>query len=257
MLFFWDWRHWSSVWACITYTLINQYISEAFNLSSSASAILQETVATPGFSEHHTGLALDLYFRLDGKDIYYNEDMIQYPEIWEKIHAKLADHGFILRYPEGKEHLTGYGYEPWHIRYVGLDAAREIMAQPGLTLEAWLGATTDPDVSIDYGDSSLYTLEKLEAAAVQIKCKFASFKDCELHSLRYAGDSCNSEENIRWLNDLDPGNDYVQVAEFLTDFHSPLDDGFSAWEPDEEYTDYQWWLARTADGGWQLLSWGY
>ncbi|MBQ2616678.1 MAG: D-alanyl-D-alanine carboxypeptidase family protein, partial [Synergistaceae bacterium] len=43
-----------------------------------------KTVATPGYSEHHTGLALDLYFRLDGKDVYYNEDMVKYPEVWRK-----------------------------------------------------------------------------------------------------------------------------------------------------------------------------
>ena len=71
-----------------------------------------KTVAQPGYSEHHTGLALDLYFKLrsdDGMftDVYYNEDMVQYPEIWEKIHAKLADYGSILRYLDGKEHITG------------------------------------------------------------------------------------------------------------------------------------------------------
>ena len=98
-----------------------------------------KTVATPGYSEHHTGLALDLYFRLDGKDIYYNEDMVKYPEIWEKIHAKLAKYGFILRYPEGKENITGYSYEPWHIRYIDdVNIAKEIMSQPGFTLEEWL-----------------------------------------------------------------------------------------------------------------------
>ncbi|MBQ4046271.1 MAG: M15 family metallopeptidase, partial [Lachnospiraceae bacterium] len=67
-----------------------------------------KTVAQPGYSEHHTGLALDLYLIIDGKDVVENEDMIQYPEIWEKIHAKLADYGFILRYPKG----SGYMYEP-------------------------------------------------------------------------------------------------------------------------------------------------
>ena len=46
------------------------------------------------------------------------------------------------------------------------------------------------------------------------------------------------------------------MIEFLTDFHSPVEGG-GAWEPDTEYTDYQWWLAREADGGWELLSWGY
>lgn len=79
-------------------------------------------VAAPGCSEHQTGLALDLFLIVDGKIIYENEDLMQYPEIWEQIHEKLPDYGFILRYPGGNE----YPYEPWHIRYVGLKAAQEI-----------------------------------------------------------------------------------------------------------------------------------
>ncbi len=214
-------------------------------------------MAKPGYSEHHTGLALDLYFRLDGEDVYYNEDMVKYPEIWEKIHAKLADYGFILRYLEEKEHITGYGYEPWHIRYIDdVEAAKEIMAQPGLTLEVWLGAAADPELTVDYGTSALYTEEELKDAAIQVKCQFAFFDGCELHSLRYAGDECSSEETIAWMNELDEGNDYVQVAEFLCDFHTPAD-GDIVLEPDQEYTDYEWWLARTEEGGWQLLTWGY
>ncbi len=217
----------------------------------------RKTVATPGYSEHHTGLALDLYFRLDGEDIYYNEDMVQYPEIWEKIHEKLADYGFILRYLEGKEHITGYGYEPWHIRYIDdVEAAREIMGQSGLTLEVYLGAVSDPELVVDYGTSSLYTEEELKEAAVQVKCQFAAFAGCELHSLRYAGDECSTEDNIRWMNQLEEGADFTQVAEFLSDFHSPME-ASGAWDPDKEYEDWQWWLARSEDGGWQLLTWGY
>ena len=217
------------------------------------------TVATPGYSEHHTGLALDLYFIVDGKTVYKNEDLVQYPEIWSKIHAKLADYGFILRYLDGKEHITGYGYEPWHIRYIDdAQTARDIMSQTGMTLEVWLGAVEDTDPVIDYGSSTIYSEAELEAAAVQIKCKFAAFAGCSLHSLRYAGDACNSEENVKWLSDLDGGKPYIQVIEFLGDFHSPVDSGDgSAWEPDTEYTDYQWWLAREEGKGWQLLTWGY
>lgn len=102
-----------------------------------------KTVAVPGYSEHHTGLALDLYFRLKNEhgewtDICRNEDMVQYPALWTQIHSKLADYGFILRYPEGKEHITGYGYEPWHIRYIdSINTAKEIMKH-GLTLEEYL-----------------------------------------------------------------------------------------------------------------------
>ncbi|MBP5314026.1 MAG: M15 family metallopeptidase [Eggerthellaceae bacterium] len=100
---------------------------------------VRQYVAVPGFSEHHTGLALDLYLNIDGVDVYMNEDMVLYPEIWAKIHAKLADYGFILRYLEGKEAITGYSYEPWHLRYVGdVKIAKEITEQ-GITLEEYLG----------------------------------------------------------------------------------------------------------------------
>ena len=108
---------------------------------------VKKYVAVPGYSEHHTGLALDLYFNLNGEDVYYNEDMVQYPEIWEKIHAKLADHGFILRYLEGKENITGYNYEPWHIRYVdSVDIAKEITSK-GITLEEYLNKLPKIDVA--------------------------------------------------------------------------------------------------------------
>ena len=213
-----------------------------------------KTVATPGFSEHHTGLALDLYLIIDGKDVVENEEMIQYPEIWKTIHEKLADHGFILRYLEGKEHITGYGYEPWHIRYVdNADIAREIMSKSGTTLEVWLGAAADPQVTIDYGTSDLYTKEELEEAVVQIKCKFASFDGFELHAIRYAGDEANNEENLKWLNSLNENADYTQVAEFLSDFRSSAD-ASGDWKPDHEYKDYQWWLAKTKDGGWEVVT---
>ena len=220
-----------------------------------------KTVATPGCSEHHTGLALDLYFKLkneDGsfRDVYYNEDMVQYPEIWEKIHAKLAGCGFILRYLDGSEHLTGYGYEPWHIRYLDDPAVAKEITDKGITLEEYLGAVRAADVAIDLGDSALYTPEELREAVVQIKCKFASFEGCELHSIRYAGDESCTEENLRWMNELNPDGKYTQAAEFLSSFHTPAEQ-VGAWEPDAEYNDWQWWLARSADGGWDLLTWGF
>lgn len=91
--------------------------------------------SAPGYSEHHTGLALDLYLIVDGVTAYENEDLMKYPEVWEKIHAKLPEYGFVLRYPEGNK--IGYPYEPWHIRYVGKDAAKEI-SEKGITLEEYL-----------------------------------------------------------------------------------------------------------------------
>lgn len=216
-----------------------------------------KTVATPGYSEHHTGLALDLYLIIDGKDIVENEDMIQYTEIWSKIHAKLADHGFILRYLEGSEHITGYGYEPWHIRYLdNSDIAKKITSN-GITFEEYLGTASGTEVTIDYGTSEIYTQDKLKDAVIQIKCKFAFWDGCELKSIRYAGDDSTSDENLKRMNEVAPDGNYTQAAEFLMDFHSSENAGGTNFEPDKEYTDYQWWLARTADGGWEIVTFGY
>ena len=215
-----------------------------------------KTVALPGYSEHHTGLALDLYFRLDGKDIYYNEDLIQYPEIWAKIHEKMPAYGFILRYLEGKEHLTGYGYEPWHIRYIDDPETAAEITKKGITLEGWLGDVTETDVSIDLGKSDIFSEADLQAAAVRIECEMAAWAGIELHSLRYAGDEADSQENIDWLNSMNKGAGYTHAAEFLTDFHTSAETN-EAWEADAEYKDYQWWLGRDAEGGWEIVSFGY
>ena len=94
-------------------------------------------VASPGFSEHHTGLAIDICLIKDGKIIDDNEKMISEVDIFSKIHEKLPDYGFILRFPVGKDLITGYSYEPWHFRYVGEEVAKYI-SQNGLTLEEYL-----------------------------------------------------------------------------------------------------------------------
>ncbi|MDD6616235.1 MAG: M15 family metallopeptidase [Lachnospiraceae bacterium] len=86
-----------------------------------------------GHSEHETGLTVDLvaldYQMLDGAQEYTEENQ------WLRQHCQ--DYGFILRYPRGKEEITGISYEPWHFRYVGTEAAKEIM-EKGITLEEYL-----------------------------------------------------------------------------------------------------------------------
>ena len=78
---------------------------------------------------------IEYYFKVIFDD---NDEMIAEKEIFAKVHAKLADYGFILRYLEGKEDVTGYGYEPWHFRYIqDVEVAKEIMSK-GLTLEEYL-----------------------------------------------------------------------------------------------------------------------
>lgn len=224
-----------------------------------------KTVATPGYSEHHTGLALDLYFRIlnsDGTftDVYYNEDMEkpEYEWIWDRIHEKLAAYGFILRYLKGSEHITGFRYEPWHIRYLdNVEIARSITEQSGMTLEEYLAGERVPEVELDLSGSSIYTEEELNDAMLAIKCRFISFAGCELHAIRYAGDEADNSRNLDWLNSLSPNAGYSHVMKFLMDFHSPKKGGDSTFDPDREYTDYEWYLARTDDGDWEIITWGH
>lgn len=98
-----------------------------------AYSIVCEGTALPGTSEHELGLAVDLV----GRD-YQNLDDKQAETgvaIW--LGENCQRFGFILRYPEGKEEITGISYESWHFRYVGIDAATYIMENE-LTLEEYL-----------------------------------------------------------------------------------------------------------------------
>ncbi|WNQ14171.1 D-alanyl-D-alanine carboxypeptidase family protein [Paenibacillus aurantius] len=92
--------------------------------------------AFPGQSEHQTGLSIDVSGstgKCAAEDCFGGTKEAD----WLAAHAQ--DYGFIIRYPKGKEAITGYQYEPWHIRYVGTTIAREITAK-GITLEEYYGA---------------------------------------------------------------------------------------------------------------------
>lgn len=99
---------------------------------------VKQYVAVPGYSEHHTGLAIDVCLRVGNTIIDDNDEMIAQKEIFAKVHEKLADYGFILRYMEGKEDITGYAYEPWHFRFVGSEAIAQEIYKNGWTLEEYL-----------------------------------------------------------------------------------------------------------------------
>ncbi|NLC08162.1 MAG: M15 family metallopeptidase [Syntrophomonadaceae bacterium] len=97
--------------------------------------------AYPGQSEHQTGLAIDLTSSRVGFKLTQNFGST--PEgRWLSQNA--ADFGFIIRYPAGKEHITGYSYEPWHLRYVGVEAA-QVIADKKITLEEYLRDYPSPN----------------------------------------------------------------------------------------------------------------
>ena len=99
---------------------------------------LEETLKIaemPGTSEHQTGLCLDYekFYYENGKIMSsLNESDIEFKIVKNIAHK----YGFILRYPKGKEDITGYKYEPWHLRYVGKKIAKEIY-ESDITLEEY------------------------------------------------------------------------------------------------------------------------
>jgi zinc D-Ala-D-Ala carboxypeptidase len=92
-----------------------------------------QVVAVPGNSEHQSGLAMDISAK--SANLSLTESFGETNE-GKWLAANAHKYGFILRYPKGKETITGYQYEPWHFRYVGLDAAQTIF-EKNITLEEY------------------------------------------------------------------------------------------------------------------------
>lgn len=112
---------------------VNWYLGQGY-AAPLAKTQAAKWVAVPGTSEHNLGLAADVvsstWYR-DHDDLTGEFD--QTPEFaWLAAHS--AEYGFVLRYPKDKESVTGIGYEPWHYRYVGQQAAAYLTEQ-GLCLE--------------------------------------------------------------------------------------------------------------------------
>lgn len=108
---------------------VNSFLAKGYK-SDEAVIEAAKSVAPPGCSEHITGLALDL----NGvKPNFYKTDTYQ----WLIEHS--SEYGFILRYPEGKEEITGIIFEPWHFRYVGVENAKAI-TENNMCLEEYLSS---------------------------------------------------------------------------------------------------------------------
>lgn len=107
--------------------LFNKYVKQ------SGTKKAETYSARPGFSEHQTGLSFDIGGSDSSK---WTSASFGDTKEGKWLAANAKEYGFILRYPKGKESITGYIYEPWHFRYVGKDLAKKITAS-GLTLDEY------------------------------------------------------------------------------------------------------------------------
>lgn len=112
-----------------------EYQKKVFDslVSEKGQEYAKKFVAQPGCSEHQTGLAFDFAVLRNG---CYSDDIKEKDKESKWMKENAYRYGFILRYPKGKESITGYSFEPWHYRYVGEDLAKYI-DQNQLTLEEY------------------------------------------------------------------------------------------------------------------------
>lgn len=108
---------------------VRAYMNKGLNYIDSFKLASQEATV-PGYSEHQIGLSIDIYTASH----MILDDAYGETEAGRWLAENCSDYGFILRYPKGKEYITSIGYEPWHFRYVGREAAKIIMSG-GITLE--------------------------------------------------------------------------------------------------------------------------
>lgn len=122
------------------------------------------------------------------------------------------------------------------------------------------GTTSVVEETIDYGNSSKYSIDEMTKAIDIVKEKVNSWNGCTLHSIRYSSDYENNAENLKWLNEIalsyNKSGAYVECIMFKVDF-STSDNVTNGFNSNFEYTDYQFWLAREKNGKWVLLTWGY
>lgn len=111
---------------------VQNNMSKGMSREEAENEVAKDT-ARPGTSEHNTGLAADIL----GESYNHLSETFSKTDAYKWLIAHCADYGYILRYPKGKEGITGYTYEPWHYRYVGKEVASYIMKND-LTLEEYL-----------------------------------------------------------------------------------------------------------------------
>jgi D-alanyl-D-alanine carboxypeptidase len=111
---------------------VNNFKNNGYN-DTAAQTAAGKIVKRPGYSEHNSGLAVDL----GGSGNFLLDESFANTAAYKWLIENCADYGFILRFPKDKEEITGVIYEAWHFRYVGKEAATYIMAN-NLCLEEYL-----------------------------------------------------------------------------------------------------------------------
>ena len=140
--------------------------------------------------------------------------------------------------------------------------------QTGSTTQEADGSSAEvlKGAEVDYGESKLYTQDDIDAAIKVVADEFGTWKGCTLKRIAFTDDdTCTLD--VAYLNKLregasassDGAEEFDQAIVLKTDFRSPSaeDAEGTAWEPDTDYSGYEWHLGRSKGGAWHLMTWGY
>ena len=151
-------------------TGIRIYVASDYRTREEQETILAESggsiAAAIGCSEHEAGLALDVYAP------YFAGESFLKSDAGRAVSELCAAYGFVIRYPLGKENVTGISYEPWHLRYVGAPHAA-LMSDAGLTLEEYL-AFFEEGMFYRFGD---FLISKQSMGAIFLP---VDFQKCQI-----------------------------------------------------------------------------
>lgn len=154
-------------------TGVRIYVSSDFRTADEQASLLEQygtdRTAPVGCSEHEAGLSLDVY-----APQYASYDFLRSPA-GREVNRICHEYGFIIRYEVDKTDVTGFDYEPWHLRYVGAPHA-ELMADSGLALEEYLDAIT-PETWYSYEDYLIFRTSNVEELTLP-----TSFTSCHISS---------------------------------------------------------------------------
>jgi len=130
----------------------------------------------------------------------------------------------------------------------------EELDQEGNVKQSWLSNPTEVDAMFSNRQNSQLVVKFIDGDRSKI------VSEVSYDSFSYSTDEECNESNIAWMNEMGKATDaeetFTQCIMFKSNFHSPLNGG-NGFNQDEEYTDWQWWLARSECGQWKLMTYGY
>jgi hypothetical protein len=135
-----------------------------------------------------------------------------------------------------------------------------ILAAAGLLLifvwyNGWSGANLD-QLQVDYGKSARYTEEDMDSAAQVIKNRVKTWTGFTFYTLSYKGDD-DSMQQLKQCNQIRPYGKFDECMVFTSSFHTPEGAADYGWNPDSDYSGWEWILARRNGGRWILVAQGH